>query len=686
MTPWIAEPESTLRWANQVLSQRNTDAGTRSQAWQAKAVAHAERGELALARRAARRALPQAHLILAWIEQDAGNTQASQRHLDLARPRGHLLPRAHCLRGINFCVAGDHLRAHHALSLAIRGFRRYPDQHWLANALNARGIASIGLHRLPAATRDLTRAGAQYAQLGQPERAALCIHNRGCVALQAGDIPAALRLFDDAVRAGLRVNARPEALIDRATALMRAGLVAEAGTALAEAAHRLGAAGRNMRLADAWLMLASCAGDIPAARRAIALFRAQRRTGWLAAAEAIHLRLTLGPDSLPLARRLANRCAHYGFPVEAAELRLATGHRDLLKSLQANRFSGPRRLRVLGWTARARLAALEGNRRGVFAACRAGLRVAGDEPGELVQIALAAASGKPGAVLRWAELCRVSIPELAAALGRRTLLRFVAHEGKLLAVSVVDGRVRCHDLGTPPDAEALRFALVRRRETELAQRIDATLLAPVRELIEDRSLVVVPAGGLHGLPWAALPSCFGRPVSVAPSAAAWLHASRLPYSWDDPVWVAGPGLRHADLEVVALHRSFGGRLLTGIKSTVDSVRCTAEGAGLVHIAAHGRYRLEAPLYSYLELADGPLYGHDLAPRVLVLSACEGALSATLRPRTRALIASTVPVADDGAARLMTVLHRDIRRLGPAEALARAQVECGDRGFVCVGAG
>jgi CHAT domain-containing protein len=75
--------------------------------------------------------------------------------------------------------------------------------------------------------------------------------------------------------------------------------------------------------------------------------------------------------------------------------------------------------------------------------------------------------------------------------------------------------------------------------------------------------------------------------------------------------------------------------------------------------------------------------------VLVLSACESAGLATvlLGRGVRAVVASTVPVADDAAVELMGSLHAHLRAgIGPADALARAQVRHGDRGFVCVGAG
>jgi hypothetical protein len=272
------------------------------------------------------------------------------------------------------------------------------------------------------------------------------------------------------------------------------------------------------------------------------------------------------------------------------------------------------------------------------------------------------------------------------------MLCYVEHGGDLFVVSLVDGQVGLHDLTVfqADDVEALRFGLGARAEgvtSRVARRLDGVLVEPLRALVADRPLVLVPSAGLHGMSWAALPSCAGRAVSVAPSVAGWLRASRVGWSMDNPVWVAGPGLRHADREVAALHRRWGGTLITSRDSTVDGVRTALDGAGVVHIAAHGRYRAEAPLYSYLELADGPLYGHDLgaAPRLIVLSACEAALSTPLFPGTRAMIASTVPVADAAAVELVSAFYEHLQH-GPAEALARAQVGCGDRGFVCMGAG
>ena len=118
-----------------------------------------------------------------------------------------------------------------------------------------------------------------------------------------------------------------------------------------------------------------------------------------------------------------------------------------------------------------------------------------------------------------------------------------------------------------------------------------------------------------------------------------------------------------------------------------------------------RFRSDQPLFSALELADGPLYVHDLdrlrrGPRLLVLSACEAGLSgvrpgdelmgltaALLGCGTATLIASVVPVPDDRTAAVMTALHSGLRAgLAPSAALAAAQADDGQQlGFVCFGA-
>ncbi|MFN2607651.1 MAG: CHAT domain-containing protein [Acidimicrobiales bacterium] len=329
-----------------------------------------------------------------------------------------------------------------------------------------------------------------------------------------------------------------------------------------------------------------------------------------------------------------------------------------------------------------------------------------------------------------------STAALGAGLGDRALVEVVECDGELSAVSLVDGRARLHHLGreaeTTAAADTLRFALGRlaRARQSLdaqqaaaalaqgaAERLDQVLFGAVASRVGDRPLVVVPTGRLHALPWSSLPSCRSRSVVVAPSAGAWLRASSAGASGGEApgtVLVAGPGLAQARREVAELARVHSpAATLSGAGATTDGFLRVADGARLVHVAAHGRFRADNPLLSSLRLADGPLTVYDLerldtAPRHLVLSACEGGLSAShpgdelmglastlLGLGTRSLVASVVPVRDATTRPLMVELHRLLAAgTAPGEALASALVATAPDGpdalsavgFVCFGAG
>src|SRR4029077_4897881 len=75
---------------------------------------------------------------------------------------------------------------------------------------------------------------------------------------------------------------------------------------------------------------------------------------------------------------------------------------------------------------------------------------------------------------------------------------------------------------------------------------------------------------------------------------------------------SGPGLPDSEIEVRELGQLYPqGRVLTGADATVERTLATLDGAALAHIAAHGDFRTDNPLFSALWLADGPLTIYDL---------------------------------------------------------------------------
>jgi hypothetical protein len=326
-----------------------------------------------------------------------------------------------------------------------------------------------------------------------------------------------------------------------------------------------------------------------------------------------------------------------------------------------------------------------------------------------------------------------STAQLASALGDRCLVEFVDADGALHVVTISGRRAALHELGPQAaierELDALRMCgnrLSSRRGTgrampgiaeafnSAAERLDGLLFGSIGAEIGDRPIVVVPTGPLHLVPWPALPSCRGRPVSVSPSAALWLQAaSRADDVAGRTVLVGGPNVPEARKELAALRRIYPERVsLEGGRATAKAVLAAIDAAGLAHIAAHGTFRADNPLFSSLGLADGPLTVYDLeqlarAPSRVVLSACNAGVSA-VRPGnellglaaalfaldTTTLVASVVSVNDGVTGELMVAFHRQLAAgRNPAEALAGAQAGI-DRsdpqavasscGFVCFG--
>jgi hypothetical protein len=236
--------------------------------------------------------------------------------------------------------------------------------------------------------------------------------------------------------------------------------------------------------------------------------------------------------------------------------------------------------------------------------------------------------------------------------------------------------------------------------------LDQLLLTPLNLTVAPT--VVVPPGRLAALPWAGLPSLTGQPLTIAHSATAWLQAHVRFRNRSGPVVaVAGPGLGRADQEVTDVAQHWPGcETLTGAEVTGEAFLSAIDGAQLVHVAAHGRHERESPLFSSINLVDGPVVGYDLdriaePPQQVVLSACElgqatvrpgdealGLTRALLHSGTSTIISGVAKVSDEGAADLMVDYHRRLAAgAAPAYALADAlQATTEPIPFGCFGAG
>jgi tetratricopeptide (TPR) repeat protein len=309
------------------------------------------------------------------------------------------------------------------------------------------------------------------------------------------------------------------------------------------------------------------------------------------------------------------------------------------------------------------------------------------------------------------------LAQLQSLLDGKTLVGYLECEAELYGIVLDGARVGLRSLGDYEPVShhvaamlaALRRlsggqasppALDRRRGVaeQTAARLQDLLVTPLG-LPPDGSVVIVPTGSLHSVPWSALPMLADRPVTVTPSATLWADVSRQPMPAGTPRvgLIEGPELPGARAEVAELAATLPqATLITGEQATVAATLSELDRGDVVHIACHGGFRPENPLFSGLRLADGPLTGYDLqrlhrVPGTVVLSACDAGRSAVsagegllglaatlLSLGARTLVAPLVPVPDQATRPLMVGFHRRLASGLPAnEALQEARADLPD---------
>lgn len=221
------------------------------------------------------------------------------------------------------------------------------------------------------------------------------------------------------------------------------------------------------------------------------------------------------------------------------------------------------------------------------------------------------------------------------------------------------------------------------------------LIRPLISTIGYRRLVLTPSALLTGTPWTCLPGLIGRPLTIPTSATRWVEQTSSPIVAPRIAgFVAGPGLRRAEDEV---HRAGAAwptaQTLTGAEADAARVSWLASRVDLFHVAGHGQHPGDHPLFSAIELADGPWFGHDIdllprTPDLVVLSACDlgratvlhgeesvGMSAAWLHAGARAVISSPALLADELACEVFAAWHRLVAAgKAPADALALVTAE------------
>lgn len=229
------------------------------------------------------------------------------------------------------------------------------------------------------------------------------------------------------------------------------------------------------------------------------------------------------------------------------------------------------------------------------------------------------------------------------------------------------------------------------------------LIAPIELRLLTEHLVVVPHGLLHHIPFHALMDGNDRPLveqfslSYAPSTSVFhLCANKIHPRHDASLVLAVADERapHILQEAKTVAGSLpGAKLLVGSEATEDALRIRGASARYIHLATHGLFRRDNPMFSAIQLGTSrlslfDLYDLRLQAELVVLSGCGTGLNAVLGTDelvglTRGLLyagaKSTLvtlwDVHDASAATFMGHFYRSLATgLGPAQALRQAICE------------
>jgi CHAT domain-containing protein/tetratricopeptide (TPR) repeat protein len=226
------------------------------------------------------------------------------------------------------------------------------------------------------------------------------------------------------------------------------------------------------------------------------------------------------------------------------------------------------------------------------------------------------------------------------------------------------------------------------------------LVAPLRPLLSGEHLLIMPHGSLHRLPFQALfdgtrDLIDSYSISYAPSSEIFCWCSQKRESPHKGSVVVGlpderaPYIAGEVRTVTAMLPE--ARTLVGREATVDRLKDAVRTARFVHIATHGYFHRENPLFSSIRLGDARLTVYDLSrlemPAELVtLSGCStgmtdvagadelaGLLRGAFHAGARAALVSLWDVHDHSTSQLMESFYSNLigGRMNKAQALRNA---------------
>jgi CHAT domain-containing protein len=305
----------------------------------------------------------------------------------------------------------------------------------------------------------------------------------------------------------------------------------------------------------------------------------------------------------------------------------------------------------------------------------------------------------------------LSVEHLQSALPQdATLVEYFSAGDRILAAVINRDEIRIMPVTVLPRVthilQLLRFQLskfrmgseyVRRFEDPLLRATQShleslydELIAPLRKYCPGKRLIIVPHGPLHFLPFHALRSgeeylCDAFTISYAPSASVFFACQEKSASANTSSLVFGiaderaPQILEEAQSVAALLPQ--ATLRVGAEATSAFLREKGPHSGLLHIATHGVYRQDNPMFSGIRLGDGylnlfDLYQMRLNANLVALSGCAtgmnfvaagdellGLQRGLFYAGASTLLLSLWDVHDQSTSQLMQLFYREYLRTG-----------------------
>ncbi len=230
---------------------------------------------------------------------------------------------------------------------------------------------------------------------------------------------------------------------------------------------------------------------------------------------------------------------------------------------------------------------------------------------------------------------------------------------------------------------------LKKRADFYLEKLYEKLFKPLENFAGARDLVIIPVGAAHYVPFHALRGGDGkylietREIVHSPSATVWQYLTSKPQRTAKTALLIGfadERIPLVDQEIRALQKIFpAAKALTGKAANFPNYQQNAPDFDLLHLACHGQFRPENPLFSSLHLADGfitvrDIFTQKLNAELVTLSACETGLNKIfagdeilglargfLAAGANSLILSLWTVSDEATVRLMKDFYANLQR-------------------------